>query len=148
MGDPIVRITDLYKEFGRLQVIKGISLNVSQREVVCVIGRSGSGKSTLLRSINFLEEPTSGTIEVDGVSVGPTLHGRARKERIHRLRLMTGMVFQDFNLFPHKSVIDNVIEALLIVKKTPRAQAIEQGEVFLAKVGLSDKRDEYPARLS
>ena len=144
----MVRVTNLHKEFGKLNVLKGISLEVSQREVVCVIGKSGSGKSTLLRSINFLEEPTSGSIEVDGVEVTPALTGRQRKERIHKVRLLTGMVFQDFNLFPHKSVIDNVIEALLIVKKIPRAQAVEIGESFLGKVGLIDKRDEYPARLS
>jgi cystine transport system ATP-binding protein len=148
MGNPIVRITNLYKVFGALNVLKGISLEVGQREVVCVIGRSGSGKSTLLRSINFLEEPTSGSIEVDGVEVSSPLTARERKKRIHKIRLLTGMVFQDFNLFPHKSVIDNVIEALLIVKKIPRAQAVKIGESFLGKVGLSEKRDEYPARLS
>ena len=144
----MVRVTNLHKELGKLNVLKGIALEVSQREVVCVIGKSGSGKSTLLRSINFLEEPTSGSIEVDGVEVTPALTGRQRKERIHKVRLLTGMVFQDFNLFPHKSVIDNVIEALLIVKKIQRAQALEIGESFLGKVGLIDKRDEYPARLS
>ena len=148
MEPAIVRVTNLHKKFGDLRVLKGISLNVKQREVVCVIGRSGSGKSTLLRSINFLEEPTSGSIEVDGVEVNDTLTGRLRKDRIHQLRLLTGMVFQDFNLFPHKSVIDNVIEALLIVKKMPHEQAVSIGESFLGKVGLSEKRDEYPARLS
>jgi L-cystine transport system ATP-binding protein len=145
---PIVRVNRLYKEFGALQVLKGVDLVVNQREVICVIGRSGSGKSTLLRSINFLEEPTSGSIEVDGVVIDDTITGKERRNRIHDLRLRTGMVFQDFNLFPHKSVLENVIEALLIVKNIPKARAIEIGESFLNKVGLIDKRDEFPARLS
>ena len=148
MANPIVCITGLNKEFGALKVLKDISLQVNQREVVCVIGRSGSGKSTLLRSINFLEEPTSGRIEVNGVSVDNTMDGKLRRQRIHQIRLLTGMVFQEFNLFPHKSVIDNVIEALLVVKKMPRAKAVEIGESFLNKVGLIQKRDEFPARLS
>lgn len=145
---PIVRVSRLYKEFGALPVLKGVNLVVNQREVICIIGRSGSGKSTLLRSINFLEEPTSGSIEVDGVVVDDAVTGKERRNRIHDLRLRTGMVFQDFNLFPHKSVIENVIEALLIVKNIPKARAIEVGESFLNKVGLIDKRNEFPARLS
>ena len=148
MANPIVRVTNLCKEFGTLKVLKDVSLQVNQREVICVIGRSGGGKSTLLRSINFLEEPTSGSIEVDGVMVDNTLDNKQRRQRIHQIRLLTGMVFQDFNLFPHKNVIDNVIEALLIVKKLPRAQATEIGDSFLNKVGLLEKRDEFPARLS
>ena len=148
MADSIVRTTNLCKAFGRLQVLKGVTLQVEPREVVCVIGRSGSGKSTLLRSINFLEEPTSGQVEVDGIVVDETLAGKERRQRIHQIRLRTGMVFQEFNLFPHKSVIENVIEALLVVKRLPRAQAVEMGESFLSKVGLLEKRDEYPARLS
>jgi cystine transport system ATP-binding protein len=148
MNTPIVCVTDLHKEFGALQVLKGINLSVHPREVVCVIGRSGSGKSTLLRSLNFLEEPTSGCIEVDGIVVDASLPGKERRQRIHQIRLRTGMVFQDFNLFPHKSVIENVIEALVVVKRMPAPQAVELGESFLNKVGLSQKRDEYPARLS
>jgi cystine transport system ATP-binding protein len=148
MANPIVRVTNLCKEFGALKVLKDVSLQVNQREVVCVIGRSGGGKSTLLRSINFLEEPTSGSIEVDGVVVDSTLDGKQRRQRIHQIRLLTGMVFQDFNLFPHKNVIDNVIEALLVVKKMPHAQAVEIGDSFLDKVGLLQKREEFPARLS
>jgi ABC-type polar amino acid transport system ATPase subunit len=144
----IVHIEDLHKYFGALHVLKGVSLDIKPREVVCVIGRSGSGKSTLLRSINFLEEPTSGTIQVDGIRVDDALRGRLRRKLIHDIRLRTGMVFQEFNLFPHKNVIDNVIEALLIVKKLPRPQAIDIGESFLKKVGLIEKRDEFPARLS
>jgi L-cystine transport system ATP-binding protein len=148
VSTPIVRIAGLHKEFGALHVLKGVSLEISQREVVCVIGRSGSGKSTLLRSINFLEEPTSGRIEVDGVSVDDSVVGKERRHRIHQIRLLTGMVFQEFNLFPHKSVIDNVIEALLVVKKMSHAKAIEIGDTFLNKVGLIEKRNEFPSRLS
>jgi len=129
-------------------VLKGVSLTVQPREVICLIGRSGSGKSTLLRAINFLEEPDAGLVEVDGIAVTPDLPAKARRQRIHDIRLRTGMVFQDFNLFPHKSVIDNVIEALLVVKRMPKTQAVEIGESFLRKVGLIDKRDEYPSRLS
>lgn len=146
--DAIVRLTDLHKRFDALHVLKGVSLAVQPREVICLIGRSGSGKSTLLRSINFLEEPDAGAVEVDGVVVTPELDARTRRQRIREIRLRTGMVFQDFNLFPHKSVIDNVIEGLVVVKRMPRPQAVQIGEGFLRKVGLIDKRDEYPSRLS
>jgi ABC-type polar amino acid transport system ATPase subunit len=146
--DAIVRLTDLHKRFDALQVLKGVSLAVQPREVICLIGRSGSGKSTLLRSINFLEEPDAGAVEVDGIVVTPELDAQTRRQRIRDIRLRTGMVFQDFNLFPHKSVIDNVIEGLVVVKRMPRPQAVQVGEGFLRKVGLIDKRDEYPSRLS
>lgn len=146
--DPIVRLTDLHKRFDALHVLKGVSLAVQPREVICLIGRSGSGKSTLLRSINFLEEPDAGAVEVDGIVVTPELDARARRQRIRDIRLRTGMVFQDFNLFPHKSAIDNVIEGLLVVRRIPRPRAVQIGESFLRKVGLIDKRDEYPSRLS
>ncbi len=146
--DAIVRLTDLHKRFDALHVLKGVSLAVQPREVICLIGRSGSGKSTLLRSINFLEEPDAGAVEVDGIVVTPELDTRTRRQRIREIRLRTGMVFQEFNLFPHKSVIDNVIEALLVVKRLPKPQALEIAENFLRKVGLIDKRDEYPSRLS
>jgi ABC-type polar amino acid transport system ATPase subunit len=117
--------------------------------VVCIIGRSGSGKSTFLRCINFLEEPNRGTIEVDGIVVSATKkHTRERRARIQQIRMRAGMVFQEFNLFPHMSVIDNVIEGPVTVKKMPRDQAIAIGEEYLAKVGLQEKRDEYPSRLS
>lgn len=120
-------------------------------ETICVLGRSGSGKSTLFRCINFLEEPTVGAIEVDRIRVeADPLHARSRehREQIRQIRLRTQMLFQDFNLFPHMKVIENVIEAPVRVRRLPRAQAIEIGEKYLAKVGLMDKRDEFPARLS
>ena len=145
----IVRITHLDKYFGRLHVLKNINLEVAEREVVVVIGRSGSGKSTLLRCINFLEEPDNGTIEVDGLAVlASQRKSREHHRQIHDLRLKTGMVFQEFNLFPHLSVIENVIEAPVTVKKMDKAKASELGMRYLEKVGLAAKRNEFPARLS
>lgn len=147
---PIIRIANLNKHFGALHVLKDVSLAVNEQEVVCVIGRSGSGKSTLLRCINFLEQPTQGLVEVDGLLVDVEQHRLTdqQKQVVHDIRLRTGMVFQEFNLFPHLSVIDNLIEAPVTVKKLPRDQAIALAEKYLAKVGLMQKRDEYPARLS
>ncbi len=147
-GTAIVRVQNIHKYFGRLHVLRDISFEVHPREVVCLIGRSGSGKSTLLRCINFWEEPTSGSVEVDGTVVQAKEKGRQRDERVRQIRISAGMVFQEFNLFPHMSVIENIIEAPVTVKGMPRDQAIAIGEKYLAKVGLMEKRDEYPARLS
>lgn len=146
----IIEIEDLHKNFGPLEVLKGVSLDVEQGEVVTIIGRSGSGKSTLLRCVNFLEQPTHGRIAVDGLSVHIEQHklNGIQKQAIHDIRLRTGMVFQEFNLFPHLSVIENLIEAPVTVKRMKKDEAIAIGEQFLAKVGLSAKRDEYPNRLS
>jgi len=144
----IVRLTHLDKYFSRLHVLKNISLEVEPQEVICLIGRSGSGKSTLLRCINFLEEPSAGTVEVDGLSVPAGVRGQEHNQRVHDIRLRTGMVFQEFNLFPHMSVIDNIIEAPVTVKGLPKEQALTIGEKFLDKVGLMHKRNEYPNRLS
>ncbi len=148
--EPIVKVTELTKYYGALHVLKGVSLAVNPTEVVCLIGRSGSGKSTLLRCINFLEQPTQGTIEVDGlrVDVQQMRLTADQKQVIHDIRLHTGMVFQDFNLFPHLSVIENLIEAPVTVKGMPRDQAIALGEKYLGQVGLMAKRDEFPNRLS
>jgi ABC-type polar amino acid transport system ATPase subunit len=145
---PIVRITNLDKYFGRLHVLKQVSVDVGSREVVCIIGRSGSGKSTLLRCINFLEEPSFGTIEVDGLSVAAGERGKQHRQLVHDIRLKTGMVFQEFNLFPHMSVLENVIEGPVTVKGMARAKAIELAEQNLDSVGLLFKKDEYPNRLS
>jgi polar amino acid transport system ATP-binding protein len=145
---PIVRISELDKYFGRLHVLKQVSIDVAPREVVCIIGRSGSGKSTLLRCINFLEEPSFGTIEVDGLKVAASEKGKTRRQLIHDVRLKTGMVFQEFNLFPHMSVLENVIEGPVTVKGMNRAQAVELAEQSLDSVGLLFKKDEYPNRLS
>ncbi len=145
---PIVKVSHLDKYFGRLHVLKDLTLEVALKQVMCLIGRSGSGKSTFLRCLNFLEEPSAGTVEVDGLSVPAGVRGREHNQRVHDIRIRTGMVFQEFNLFPHMSVIDNIIEAPVTVKGMARDQAVAIGEKFLAKVGLAHKRDEYPNRLS
>jgi len=148
---PIVRLLGIEKFFGSNHVLRGCTLEVYPRETICLIGRSGSGKSTLLRCANFLEEPTRGSVEIGGIRVdADPLHSRSRShnEQIRQIRIRAQMVFQEFNLFPHMRVIDNLIEAPIRVKGVPRDQAIATAEEFLAKVGLSEKRDEYPARLS
>lgn len=151
-AEAIVRISNLHKWFGMLHVLRDISISVRLREVVCIVGRSGSGKSTLLRCINFLEEPSQGIIEVNNIKVeiGPKVkdRGKQHKQLIHNIRLETGMVFQEFNLFPHMSVLDNVIEGPITVKKMERSKAIEIAEFNLERVGLLFKKDEYPLRLS
>ncbi|MBI4563072.1 MAG: amino acid ABC transporter ATP-binding protein [Planctomycetes bacterium] len=123
-------------------------MEIHKAEVVVIFGRSGSGKSTLLRCINFLEDPTEGTVEVDGIRVGPGHRTRAKREQIRQLRIHTGMVFQQFNLFPHMTALQNVIEGPVTVKGTPKEEARAVGKELLAKVGLADKAEEYPIRLS
>jgi ABC-type polar amino acid transport system ATPase subunit len=145
---PIVSLRGLRKVFGENEVLKRIDLDIAKGEVVVVFGRSGSGKSTLLRCINFLEEPTAGSLEVDGIRYEAGPANRARRKTIREIRLKTGMVFQEFNLFPHLSVLENVVEAPTTVKKMPRREAEELGMQFLEKVGVADKRDEHPIRLS
>jgi polar amino acid transport system ATP-binding protein len=151
-ASPIVSVVDLEKYYHRNHVLRGCSLDVYPRETICLIGRSGSGKSTLLRCINFLEEPTAGTIEVDGVKVAAdplqAKRNGADRARIRKIRTSAQMVFQEFNLFPNMKVIDNLIEGPINVKGVPRDQAIATAEKFLDKVGLREKRDEYPNRLS
>jgi polar amino acid transport system ATP-binding protein len=146
--EPVVRVSQLRKSFGDNEVLKGIDLEVARGEVVVIFGRSGSGKSTLLRCINFLEEPTSGRIEVGGVQLQPGPRTHRQREAIRSVRIKAGMVFQDFNLFPHLTVLQNVIEAPVTVKGHDRAHAVEMAEVLLAQVGLADKKDEHPIRLS
>jgi polar amino acid transport system ATP-binding protein len=150
-ADPIVQVDALEKFFGHNHVLRGCSLDVYPRETICIIGRSGSGKSTLLRCINFLEEPSIGTITVDDVEVKANPFNNRSKEdleRIRQIRVRAQMVFQEFNLFPHMKVIDNLIEGPIRVKGVPRDKAIATAEKFLDKVGLREKRDEYPNRLS
>jgi ABC-type polar amino acid transport system ATPase subunit len=144
----IIRVENLHKWFGMLHVLKGISFHVMPQEVVVMIGRSGSGKSTLLRCLNFMETPSAGKITVENQSIvlRPGMH--PRRQQVLSLRLSMGMVFQDFNLFPHMTALGNVIEGLVTVKKMNKAQAIPLGEKYLAKVGLLDKRDVHPIRLS
>ena len=147
-AEPIVAVGKLHKWFGMLHVLQGVSLAVMPREVVVIIGRSGSGKSTFLRCLNFLEQPSSGTITIDGLSVTATPQQQPKREQIIALRTRTGMVFQEFNLFPHMTAMENVIEGLVTVKKMSKDKAIPIGEKYLAKVGLLEKRDVHPIRLS
>lgn len=151
LGEVIVDARGIEKYFGDHHVLRGIDLKVRRRQAVMLIGRSGSGKTTLIRCLNFLEEPTVGTVEIDGVRVdADPLHSnnRSRREQIRQIRLRAGMLFQEFNLFPHMSVLANLIEAPMRVRNLPRDEAVTLAEGFLEKVGLAEKRDEYPARLS
>ncbi len=144
----IIRVENLHKWFGLLHVLKGVSFSVTSKETLVIIGRSGSGKSTLLRCLNFLEEPSAGKIDIAGQSItmGPGIHFDRKKAVA--MRLNTGMVFQDFNLFPHMTALDNVIEGLVTVKKMPKDQAVPMGIKYLQKVGLEEKKDVHPIRLS
>jgi ABC-type histidine transport system ATPase subunit len=151
LGEPIVRAEAIEKYFGHNHVLRGMDLTVRKGEAVMLIGRSGSGKTTFLRCVNFLEEPSAGSIEIDGVRVdADPLHSRSRAhlEQIRQIRIRSGMVFQEFNLFPHMSVLQNLVEAPTRVLGVSRTEAIERADAYLAKVGLAEKRDEYPARLS
>jgi len=144
-----VRVEALRKSFAGHEVLKGIDLTVGKGEVVVVFGRSGSGKSTLLRCINFLEEPTAGMIEVAGIRVeGGGHRTRAQREKIRQLRIRTGMVFQDFNLFPHRTALENVIEGPVTVLGRPRKQAELAGLELLELVGLGERGEAYPIQLS
>jgi polar amino acid transport system ATP-binding protein len=148
MPTPLIKITNLHKVFNQLHVLKGIDLEVRPREVICVIGRSGSGKSTMLRCINFLEEPSEGAIEIEGLKIPAGAKGKQHQELVHQARLLTGMVFQDFNLFPHYTVLENVMRPPIIVKGIDPARAREIAEMNLDRVGMLFKKDEYPSRIS
>ena len=142
MSGPMVLAEKVHKSFGRLEVLKGIDLEVASREVVCVIGPSGSGKSTLLRCLNRLEEPTAGRVVVDGVEVtGPGVD-------LDKVRTSMGMVFQSFNLFPHKTALGNITLALTTVLRMDKAAAADRARALLARVGLAGREDEFPSRLS
>ena len=149
---PMVRAVDVHKRYRREEVLKGIDLEVRSGEVLCLIGPSGSGKSTFLRCINHLEKIDAGRLYVDGELVGYRERGELLYEmlprEVCRQRAAIGMVFQRFNLFPHLSALDNLIEAPLRVRREPRAQAIEHARALLERVGLQDKADAYPAHLS
>jgi len=148
-SSPMVKITNVHKVFGKtLHVLRGIDLEVNKGEVVVILGASGSGKSTLLRCINFLEEPTAGTIEVDGIVINAGKNDKERKDQILEIRKKTGMCFQAFNLFPHMTALENVIEGPTTVLGQERKQAVLYAEELLDWVGLTDKRDEHPSRLS
>lgn len=144
----MIEIRGLRKEFGPFSVLKGIDLTVAKGEVLAVIGPSGSGKTTLLRCLNFLETPTAGHIRVGAIEVDGGSSLGHQKAKIRQLRQHLGFVFQNFNLFPHRTALENVIEGPVVVKKEPREQARARGLELLAKVGLADKADAYPSRLS
>ena len=155
MSNTLIHIRNLHKYFGALEVLKGIDIDVRRGERIAIIGSSGSGKSTLLRCINFMEMPTSGTIALDGTVLGSPCKGqgpdgeRAYGEReLCTVRERVGMVFQQFNLFPHMTSLENVMEGLLTVKRRPAAEAKERAHAQLAKVGLQDKAHVYPGKLS
>ena len=151
-GVPMVKAEAVHKSFGRLEVLRGIDLEVQPKEVMCVIGPSGSGKSTFLRCINHLEKIDAGRLSVDGELVGYRQHGDKLYElgdaEVCKKRSEIGMVFQHFNLFPHMTTLDNVIEAPIRVKKENRSVAVERARKLLERVGLGDKLDAYPRQLS
>lgn len=138
----LIRVEDLHKSFGSLKVLNGITETIHKGEVVSLIGPSGSGKSTFLRCLNRLEEPTSGHIWFDGVDIAD------KSVNIDRHRQKMGMVFQHFNIFPHMSVIDNITLAPVLLGKMSKDEAVAKAESLLSRVGLSDKRDNKPSRLS
>lgn len=144
----MITVEKLTKEFKGNQVLKGIDLSVEPGEVVAIIGPSGSGKTTFLRCLNYLEEPTSGTIVVGDIKIDDSRPLSQQQGLIRQLRQHVGFVFQNFNLFPHRTALENVIEGPIVVKKMPRDQAVELGRTLLAKVGLAGKEDAYPRRLS
>ena len=141
MNKEMIKITGLQKSYGSLEVLKGIDLTIAEREVVVIIGPSGSGKSTLLRCINYLEEPTGGSIVIDGIP----LTGEAN---INEIRKEVGMVFQRFNLFPHMTVLENLVLAPMKVRGSSRSEAEQTARELLVKVGLGDKENAYPDQLS
>ena len=147
---PLIEVRDLHKRFGAHEVLRGISVAVEPGEVVAIIGASGSGKSTLLRCINLLEQPTSGELVVDGKAIDYRRQGGmifGTRELCH-LRTQVGMVFQSYNLWPHLTVLQNVIEAPLRVKGMRRADAVDVAQTLLDRIGLGAKRDQYPSSLS
>src|SRR5437762_5789695 len=149
---PVLSADDVVKRFGRLEVLKGVSLEVDPGQVVCIIGPSGSGKTTFIRCVNHLEKIDSGRIEVNGHLIGyRERNGKLVEDterNIARQRAEIGMVFQRFNLFPHKTALENVVEAPIRVRGTPERQAIAQGKALLDRVGLADKFATYPGKLS
>ena len=146
-----IKAQNIWKKFNKLEVLKGIDLEVNEGEVVAVIGPSGGGKSTLLRCLNKLETIDKGSVIIDGEALCKETAGGTEyvsKDEVRRIACKMGMVFQQFNLFPHMTVLENLIEAPVNVQKRDKATVIKEAEALLAKVGLSDKRDEYPRKLS
>jgi polar amino acid transport system ATP-binding protein len=152
MSHPMIKAEQVHKRFGRLEVLKGVSLEVQPGEVMCMLGPSGSGKSTFLRCINHLEQIDAGRLWVDGELVGYRQSGdklyELRDAEVCRKRSEIGMVFQLFNLFGHMTVLENVIEAPIRVKGVPKPEAVKRGKELLDQVGLADKLNNYPSQLS
>ena len=144
----LIAAENLGKSFDAVAVLRSVSLGVALGEVVCVVGPSGSGKTTLLRCLALLETPSEGRVTMDGVTIGDAQPTPEVRRAAKRVRSDIGMVFQHFNLWPHMSVLQNIVEAPIRVRGTSRDQAVAEADVLLDKVGLSDKRDTYPARLS
>ena len=152
MTSPSLKIENIHKRFGSLEVLKGISFDAKKGDVIAILGSSGSGKSTLLRCINLLEIPDEGVVSVSGekIEMVKTKNGSKPKDnkQVDRLRTKLGMVFQSFNLWPHKTVLENVIEAPVYVQKRDKSESIDEAKQLLEKVGLSDRADYYPSQLS
>ncbi|WP_420895303.1 amino acid ABC transporter ATP-binding protein [Sinorhizobium meliloti] len=151
-AEPLLKVERLRKSFGVHEVLRGIDVAVMRGDVTCIVGPSGSGKSTLLRCLNYLEKPTGGAIFLRGEPVGVRWKGEKLYEmsfnQLARQRQRMGMVFQGFHLFPHKTVLENVIEAPVQVKRVPRAKAVDEAMVLLERVGMKDRATYYPAQLS
>ncbi len=150
---PAVSLSNIRKRFGANEVLKGVSLEAQDGDVIAIIGSSGSGKSTLLRCINMLETPDEGDVAVAGeiIALRPAKAGGrepADRHQLDRIRTSLGMVFQSFNLWSHLTILENVIEAPIHVQKRPRAEAIAEGKALLAKVGIAEKIDAYPSQIS
>jgi polar amino acid transport system ATP-binding protein len=142
MADPIIRVVDLHKHFGRVPALNGVDLEIEQGQVVVVIGPSGSGKSTLLRCINHLEKPTHGHVFIEGVDL------EAKSTNINKMRTEIGMVFQQFNLFPHLSVLENITLAQRVVRKRGQEEREQVARQLLERVGIPEKAEAFPGQLS
>lgn len=151
--DFALRIQDIRKSFGNLEVLKGITLDARDGDVISILGSSGSGKSTLLRCINFLEMPDSGRISVAGMDIEVAQHGKSKPKPVNlkmitQIRQQLGMVFQSFNLWSHRTVLENIIEVPIYVQKRSRKESVEEAKDLLNKVGIADKLHYYPSQLS
>ena len=149
-GEPLIEVHDLCKHFrdGTVKALDGVSLTIGKGDVIVIIGPSGSGKSTFLRSLNLLETPTSGSVVVEGTDITKKKNAQGKKIDLDAHRRKMGMVFQHFNLFPHKTVLENLTISPILVKKTAKAEAEKKARELLSRVGLSDRADAYPAQLS
>lgn len=146
--EPIVKVRGLHKHFGSIHIIKGVDLDVRPGEAVAIMGPSGGGKSTFLRCLNFLEEPSAGTIQINDVEINAEESTGQRSKRIREIRQSAAMVFQEFNLFQHMTVLGNIIEGAVTVKRVPKEQAISKADELITRIGLLEKRDDFPSHLA